>query len=319
MTARSRSSVRLVLLALSAAPLAIKAPYLWHTWATSPIDRGHLNLYGVLALVMAGVAIAVLRGRPTDGRGRVGGLAAVSLGVLLAAYAAGVGLDVNALQLIAAVGILWSVAWLAFGRVAALLFAPAALLAALAVPGTLYWIRNISSASAFTPRAAFAPEFSPRSQPGMLGREVPPSPRFTRFFRTSDAHQFAYADLSNRVSVLAVAIGGDVHEVHPATHCMRSGGWRILSEKIAQVEHPGGGVLEVDEAVVDSLQGRMLVWIWYSSDKVSTGSFLHFRMLYSESARWRTYQVATPAGEGETGVGAARKLLRRFLAREGLP
>ena len=319
MTARSQRLARLALLALSAVPLAVKVPYLWHAWISSPIDRGHLNLYGTLALVAAGAAIAVLC-RRASGRRTKGGIPAVALlGVFLVAYGAGILRDVNALQLISAIGILWAAAWLARGRAAALLFAPAALLATFAVPGTLYWMRNISSAYAFTPRAAFTPEFTPRSQPGMIGREVPPAPGFKRYFRTSDPHWFKYADTSNSVSVLAVSIGGDVHEVHPATHCLRTGGWRILSEKIVQVEHPNGGVLDVDEAVVDSLEGRRLVWIWYSSDEVSTGSFLHFRRLYSESGRWRTYQVATSAGVGEEGLAAARRLLRRFLAREERP
>ena len=189
----------------------------------------------------------------------------------------------------------------------------------LAVPGTLYWMRNISAACAVTPRAAFTPEFSPHSQLGMVGREVPPSASAKRFFRTSEAHQFAYANISNCVSVLSVLIGGDIHEIHPATHCLRTSGWRILSEKIVPVAHPNGGVLEVDEAVADSLSGRMLVWIWYSSGEVSTGSFLHFRRMYSESAGWRTYQVATSAGTGEEGLAAARKLLQRFLSREERP
>ena len=320
MRTQRRSPARLVLLALSAVPLAVKVPYLWRAWVTSPLDRAHLNLYGALALVALCAAIVVLRRWcPADMRTKGRIPAVVLLGVFLTVYVIGLLRDVNAFQLIAAVGIIWSAAWLALGHLAALLFAPAALFAILAVPGTLHWMRNISSVCAFTPRAAFAPEFTPRSQPGMLGREVPLSPAVKRFFRTSEAHQFTYANVSNTVSVLAVSIGGDIHEVHPATHCLRSGGWRIVAEKIVQVEHPDGGVLEVDEAVADSFNGRMVIWIWYSSDDASTGSFLHFRRMYSESARWRTYQVATPAGEGEEGLAAARRLLRRFLVREVRP
>lgn len=310
-----RRCISLALLALSAVPLAAKAPYLWRAWTSSPIDRAHLGLYGALALVAAGAAIAFLRRLRLGARGGVA--AGVAMALFLAGYAAGVLRDVNGLQLLSAVGLLWAAAWLAFGRVAAVAFAPAALMAAFAVPGTLYWMHNFTAACRFTPRAAFAPEFTPGSQPGMLGREVAPSQWFKRFFRTSDAHQFRYADISNRVSVLTVSIGGDIHEVHPATHCLRTGGWRVVSERIVQVEHPDGGILDVDEAVVDSLKGRRLVWIWYSSDKVSTGSFLHFRRMYSEDGRWRTYQVATPAGAGDEGLEAARNLLRRFLAGKG--
>lgn len=319
MTVQRRTRIRLALLALAAVPLAVKVPYLWRAWIYSPIDRAHLKLYGALALVAIGAAIAVLRGLSTDRRTKGGILLAALLVVFLIAYGVGILRDVNALQLIAAVGILWSASGLTQGALAALLFAPAAFLATLAVPGTLYWMRNISAACAVTPRAAFAPEFSPHSQPGMVGREVPPSASSKRFFKTSEARQFAYANISNSVSVLSVLIGGDIHEIHPVTHCLRTSGWRILSEKIVQVAHPNGGVLEVDEAVADSLNGRMLVWIWYSSSEASTGSFLHFRRMYSESAGWRTYQVATSAGTGEEGLAAARKLLQRFLSREERP
>ena len=319
MTVQRRTCIRLALLVLAAVPLAVKVPYLWRAWVYSPIDRGHLKLYGALALVAIGAAIAVLRGLSTDRRTKGGILSAALLVVFGMAYGVGILRDVNALQLIAAVGILWSMAALTQGPVAALLFAPAAILATFAVPGTLYWMRNISAACAVTPRAAFVPEFTPHSQPGMLGREVPPSASSKRFFKTSDARQFTYANISNSVSVLAVSIGGDIHEIHPATHCLRTSGWRILSEKVVKVAHPNGGVLEVNEAVADSLNGRMLVWIWYSSGEVSTGSFLHFRRMYSESAGWRTYQVATPAGTGEEGLAAARNLLQRFLSREEGP
>ena len=82
---------------------------------------------------------------------------------------------------------------------------------------------------------------------------------------------------------------------------------------------PRGGVLDVDEAVCDSFDGRLLVWIWFSSDKLSTGGFLHFRRMYSRSENWHTYQVSTPVGSGDGGLAAARKRLQRFLAREKTP
>lgn len=316
MSAPSPRLGRLAFLALCAVPLAVKLPYLWRAWVTSPIDRAHLNIYGLLALVALGAAIAAARLRPARLRKKPAIPAVVSLSVFLAAYALGIMLDVNALQLTSAVCALWAASWLLWGVASAMLFAPAALLALLAVPGTLYWMQNISSSCALTSHAAFVPEFSTHSQSGMLGREISPSKGFARFFRTSDARQIVYADVSNTVSVLAVRVGSDIHEIHPATHCLRSGGWRVMSEKILQVEHPAGGALEVDEAIVDSSKGRLLVWIWYSSDDVSTGSFLHFRRMYSASACWRTYQVTTPVGEGEEGLAAARRLMQRFLARE---
>ena len=306
---------RSALIALAAVPLAVKAPYLWRAWVSSPIDRAHLKLYGILSLCAVAVAVFLLRRMRGDCQ-RVWPPAVVRLLSLVAfalLYVVGVVRDVNAIQLIAGIGIVWSAGWLLFGRAAAGLFAPAAVLAVLAVPGTLYWMRNVSTAFALTPHDPFTPEFTVSSQKGMLGRAVPPSPGFTQFFRTSRANQYVYANPSNCVTVLAVEVGDDIHEIHPATHCLRSGGWRVESEEVVQVGHPNGGILEVDEAVVESFNGRMLVWIWYSSDTVSTGSFLHFRRMYSEQSRWRTYQVATALGAGADAIAVGRERMRRFL------
>lgn len=305
-------STRAALLAIAALPLAVKAPYIWRAWVSSPIDRAHLNLFGLLSIAAVAVGVAVIRRRRNAIRS--GGVLATAFLIAVGIpYVFGVYRDVNALQLIAGVCILWSAGWFLFGRMAAAFFAPAALFAILAVPGTMYWMRNASSSLAAAPCAPFAPEFSVDSQKGMLGRELQPSAGFTRFFRTSSAHQFMYASPSNSVSVLAVTVGDDIHEIHPATHCMRSAGWRVVSEGIARMERPNGGALEVDEAVVESIDGRMLVWIWYSSDAASTGSFLHFRRMHSAATRWRTYQIATSLGDAPDALADARGRLERFL------
>ena len=81
--------------------------------------------------------------------------------------------------------------------------APAAVCAVLAVPGSIYWISRASQAFTGETVAAYAPAFAPGSQKGYLGREIEPSAAFERFFRTGEAHQFAYANTSNAVSVLA--------------------------------------------------------------------------------------------------------------------
>ena len=113
MSAQRRKIARAALLFLAAVPLAIKIPYLWRAWMTSPIDRAHLNLYGVLALVAAGIAVVVLCRRPAREpiKGKGLALAAAALVVFVAGFAVGILRDVNALQLISAVGILWSAAW----------------------------------------------------------------------------------------------------------------------------------------------------------------------------------------------------------------
>ncbi|MBQ4200195.1 MAG: exosortase-associated EpsI family protein [Kiritimatiellae bacterium] len=318
MKGRWRRLIRFAPLALVFALLAIKAPYIRRAWATSPVDRANMGQYGVLALIsliVAGVALcrrARIRALPSGGI-----FAFVLVTACAAACAAGFAMDINGIQLVASVGLLWSAAWLAWGRAALLFFAPAALMAALAVPGALHWLENASAICHAAPHAAFAPVFTRDSQPGMLGRELPPSTGLARLFKTGEAHQFMYADESNSVAVLCVDIGDDIHEIHPATHCLRSSGWRIESEEIVEAGLPGGGAFEVDEALASSMQGRMLVWIWYSSESASTGSFPHFRRMHSPSVRWRTYQIATSVMGGDEDVAAARRRLQDFINSHG--
>ena len=305
------------MLAIAALPLAFKAPYLWKAWTSSPLDRARLELYGLISLVAVAAGAAAFRRLRCDSRSG-GTVPAIFVGLAAAVFAIGVIHDVNAIQLIAGVGILWSAGWLLFGGMAAGLFAPAALFAVLAVPGTLHWMQSASAAFVLAPLEPVAPEFSADSQPGMLGRELPPSPGFTRFFKTSSARQFIYANPSNSVAVLAVTVGDDIHEIHPATHCLRSAGWMVVSEKLSVMERPDGGSLEVDEAVVESFDSRMLVWIWYSCDDASTGSFLNFRRMYSGAARWRAYQIATLLADGDTdAIDDARDRMRIFLGLGG--
>ena len=309
---KNKAGCRFAILAAAAAPLAAMVPYLWRAWETSPVDRAHLKFFGVLALIAVAAGCAVFR--RLRFAIRPGGVAAAAFfAVAVLMFALGVYRDVNAIKLLAGVCILWSAAWGLFGHVAAGIFAPAALLAFLAVPGTLYWLQNASFAFAPPPCAAFTPEFTEDSQNGMLGRELQPTADFSRFFRTSSARQFMYATPSNSIWVLAVRVGDNIHEIHPATHCLRSAGWRVESEKLFRMRHPAGGEFEVDEAVVESLDGKMLVWIWYSSDDVSTGSFLTFRRMYSAAAPWRTYQVSTAFGDAAGALDAARAQLALFI------
>ena len=285
-------------------------------WVTSPVDRINIGLYGSLSLLFVLIAVVAklhwrfLTVRPMK-RSRSLRLALVPL-VL---YAIGFIWSVNALQLIASVGLLWAVAWGLYGRVSGLMLAPAAVCAVLAVPGSVYWISRAGQAFTGETAAAFAPAFAPDSQKGYLGREIEPSDGFTRFFRTSEARQFAYANASNAVSVLSVKIGRDVHEIHPATHCLRSGGWFVESDELRKVDLPGRvGSFQVTEAVVQKGGTRALVWIWYSTDELSVGSFLRFRQLYSRTDRWQGFQIMTAVGPGEPSLDRARGVLAGFLS-----
>ena len=139
---------------------------------------------------------------------------------------------------------------------------------------------------------------------------------FRRFFRTGEARQFAYANASNAVSVLSVKVGKDIHEIHPATHCLRSGGWFVESDGPRRVELPGRAApFQVTEAIVQKGGMRALVWIWYSTDKLSVGSFLRFRQLYSRNEAWHGFQVMTSLGLEDQSLVRKRQELAAFLAR----
>lgn len=319
---QGRNWMKLGVLALAAIPFALKVAYLMRAWVTSPVDRINIGLYGSLSLLFVVIAVAAklqwrfLTVKPMK-RSRSLRLAAIPI----VFYAIGVVWSVNALQLIAAVGFLWAVAWGLYGRVSGLMLAPAAVCAVLAVPGSLYWISRAGQAFTGETVAAFVPAFSPDSQKGYLGREIEPDAAFMRFFRTSNARQFAYANVSNAVSVLSVSIGKDVHEIHPATHCLRSGGWFVEADGLRRVALPGREApLLVTEAIVQKGGSRALVWIWYSTDKLSLGSFLRFRQLYSRDVAWHGFQVMTSVGADGPSLDRARHMLAAFLSsvsREG--
>lgn len=301
----------------AAALLTLKIPYLRQAWTSSPIDRANMAAYGTLALLAAAAGALAVKKRHHSSQAGGGVLTALLMIVAFVLYGVGVILDINALQLLASIAAMWLTARMCFGK-KALFFAPAAFFAALAVPGVIYWTENFISQSRSTPHAAYAPAFSPNSQSGMAGREIPVSRGARNLFKTSEAHQFVYADNpSNCVSVLAVEIGGDIHEIHPASHCMKSAGCNILSEGLREITLASGNTLEVDEVVASSADGKMLVWIWFSSDDVSSGSFLVFRRLFSASHKWRTYQISTPLGNGDDAIDSARERLLGFLRKGG--
>lgn len=311
-----RNKLKLGLLALSAVPFALKCAYLNQAWVSSPIDRVRLGVWGSAALLLAVVAMVLklVKRFPTE-KPLLQSRALKVLSLALVLYAAGLGLDLNAVQLVASVGILWAAAWALYGREAGLLLAPAAVCAVLAVPGFSYWLGKATSAFTAPVSVAYAPTFSATSQTGYLGSELPANDAMGRFFRTFEARQFRYASPSNEVAVLAVRIGQDIHEIHPATHCLRSSGWAIRSETLREVALPDlARPLSVTEATAKGFSdGLLLMWAWYSSKGASTGSFIRFRRLYSSTEPWYTYQLTTFVRD-PADIEAARRTLASFLA-----
>ncbi len=160
----------------------------------------------------------------------------------------------------------------------------------------------------------FSPEISPKTE-GYIGRQVEADPMLQRFFRTSDARYFRFANEDGQLSALQVYVGDNIHEIHPAALCLRSGGWQIISEKPYEATL-GDKTIQVSEINARSAGTHMLVWVWFSSDTFSTGSFIAFRRHtgLNKGTNWRTYQISAPLVNDD--IDAARARLLDFLGRQ---
>ncbi len=126
-----------------------------------------------------------------------------------------------------------------------------------------------------------------------LGRVETPSDDDFRFFGTSRIERRMYAgDGERMVQMLAVCEFDDVHNIHPAGHCMRTRGYSVLSERLHQTQLNNGKV-QVTELITQSGGETALFWVWYSTPNYSSGSFLFFRAHYRADQQWHTYQIAT--------------------------
>ena len=153
----------------------------------------------------------------------------------------------------------------------------------------------------------FIPDF-PLLQGDFAGRALEPDAGTKRFFATSRVRLYRYlnAKVNREISVLAVRCGKDIHEIHPASHCLRTSLWRVSSETIFYLA-PDFAVTEIEAARGNT---RMLVWVWYSGENFSTPSFLGFRRRFTPAKRFYTYQISTLlSGDGS----AERKLLKEFM------
>ena len=68
--------------------------------------------------------------------------------------------------------------------------------------------------------------------------------------------------------------------------------------------------MQVSEVVAKRGGETMLVWCWYSSQEVSTGSYLTFRRKWNENTQWTIYQLSVPC---YTTVAEGRAALSDFL------
>ena len=156
---------------------------------------------------------------------------------------------------------------------------------------------------------AFAPEF-PRRAGMFFGRSIEPDENTRRFFATSTVRQYRYTGMGVEISVLSVRCGKDVHEIHPASHCLRTSLWTVHSEQILYLQD-NFAVTEIDAQKGSS---RYLVWVWFSSKEFSTPSFLGFRRQFRVDGDYFTYQISVPVnGDPEK----SRMILQEFITLLG--
>lgn len=156
---------------------------------------------------------------------------------------------------------------------------------------------------------SFIPEFSTHCGE-YWGRTIQPDENTKRFFATSTVKQYRYTKNNTDISVLAVQCGKDIHEIHPASHCLRTSMWTVHSEQILYLRDN----LAVTEIDAQKGNSRILVWVWYSSEKVSTPSFLGFRRQFSPEGKHHTYQISVPL---YGNIEAGRKELKNFVMAAG--
>ena len=158
---------------------------------------------------------------------------------------------------------------------------------------------------------SFIPDFSFLDRGEFFGRALTITPADERFYGSSDVGKYIFASDEHIVSILAVTCVENVHQIHPASHCLRVSGWAIDAENVVSV-----GIadqkLYVSEIIAQRGAQRLMVWVWYSSADVSTGNFLAFRRLWRQGTPWFTAQTSTPCAQG--AENDARAVLGKFLA-----
>ena len=139
---------------------------------------------------------------------------------------------------------------------------------------------------------AFTPDF-PVKAGAFFGRNIEPDDNTKRFFATSTVRQYRYIKKGCEISVLAVKCGKNIHEIHPASHCLRTSLWTVHSEKLHYLQD-NFAVTQIDAQKGSS---RYLVWVWFSSEEFSTPSFLGFRRQFKVRGNYFTYQISVPVYE----------------------
>lgn len=153
------------------------------------------------------------------------------------------------------------------------------------------------------------PDFSSLEIADFLGRELEPTPSDRIFFGDNEINKYYFASEQTGIIVLAVNCGDDVHQIHPASYCLRSSGWKIVSEKMLPLQINDQDFV-VNEIVANQKSQTSILWAWYTNRQFSTSSFLLFRQSWRRFDAWQTYQLLAPLDDEPD---AARQQLTKLL------
>ena len=159
--------------------------------------------------------------------------------------------------------------------------------------------------------ASFIPDFSSGLFKEAKGYALQPSPADLQFFEGSKKlEKYTFGTDDSVIGVLAIELGTNVHQIHPPSHCLRSHGVTILSEKLQTIEFQFAQIT-ITELHYFLDNTSMLCWYWYSSPKFSTPSFISFRRHWNPNQEWHSYQISTPIYNND--LAKARERLKEFL------
>ncbi len=159
--------------------------------------------------------------------------------------------------------------------------------------------------------ASFIPDFSAGMFKSAKGYALDPTPGDLQFFEGSKKlEKYTFGTDDSVIGVLGIELGTNVHQIHPPTHCLRTQGVTILSEKLQAIEFRFAQIT-ITEINYQSGNNLMLCWYWYSSPQFSTPSFLSFRRHWNPNHEWHSYQISTPIYSND--LPKARERLREFL------
>lgn len=182
---------------------------------------------------------------------------------------------------------------------------------AMLLPASLLLLYGQNSQTAFPP---FQPDFEKLQSGDFIGKAAAISDLDRRFFEDAILYKYYFASENQAINVLNVICSNNIQKIHPASHCLRSSGWKIRQEARQQIHFQDKDIF-LTEIIADNQLQRIMSWVWYSSQYRSVSSFIRFRSLYpswKEDEVWQEYQVTTPIAGDEN---ITREILDNFIKK----